>query len=407
MKRRTFSHSNSLDRNKVILLTISTLFTVAVTLSNTFINVYLWKITNDYILLGWFNFFQYLSIMVTFIVAGRVIKVIDRVILLRVGIGLLLLFYLVALLLGVKVANNSELLGILIGIGQGFYWFSFNQLYFEITEPEDRDFFNGWEGLLTSFAGIVAPFLAGIIIINRVGFAGYKIIFFVSLIVFLLAILTSFFIYKRQSLGGYQITNVIKQTVSDHDWRSIVIAVSAQGGREGLILFLIGLLVYIYSNNEFILGTYSTVVSFVALITYYFVGKFIKRNWRNSSMMIGSIMMAVVVVPLVVNVNYVTLFIYGIGTSIFAPLYFIPLTSKIFDKIGESNNSAKLSGEYIIIREIGLNLGRIVITLIFILSLKKFGVESLKFLLLLSGSLQIVTWYFMKSVVVKKSINLE
>lgn len=336
--------------------------------------------------------------MITFIIAGKAIKVMDRVILLRIGIGLLSIFYFFALMLGVKIADNSTLLGILLGIGQGFYWFSFNQLYFEVTEPENRDIFNGWNGLLTSFSGIVAPFLAGLIIAKQVGYTGYKVIFFVSFVVFLLAIYTSFFIYKRQSLGGYQITKVMKETINSRDWRNIVFAQAAQGGREGIILFLIGLLVFIYSKNEFILGTYSTIISFVSLFTYYFVGKFMKIEWRNRSMMIGSIMMAIVVIPMVIEINYVTLFVYGIGTSIFAPFYFIPLTSKIFDKIGESHNSAKLSGEYIIIREIGLNSGRILITLIFIFFLEKVGVESLSILLLFAGSLQIVTWYFMKSV---------
>ncbi len=400
--KATFRHPRSLDKNIKILLLISTLFTIAITLSNTFINVYLWKITKDYITLGWFNLYQYLTIMITFVIAGRLIKKMDRVILLRIGIGLLALFYFLALILGIKVANNSTLLGILLGIGQGFYWYSYNQLYFEITEPENRDVYNGWNGLLTSFAGIVAPFVSGWIILRQSGYTGYKIIFFISLIVFLLTIAVSLSLYKRKSQGNYQLAKVIKESITNKDWRNIIYAVAAQGGREGLILFLIGLLVYIYSNNEFIVGTYSTLTSFVALITYYLVGKLIKRKWRNISMMIGSLMMALVIVPLVINISYTSLLIYGIGTSIFAPFYFIPLTSIIFDKIGESNNSAKLSGEYIIIREIGANVGRIIIILIFILFLKTVGKDSLNILLLFSGSLSILTWYFMKSVKINK-----
>lgn len=83
-------------------------------------------------------------------------------------------------------------------------------------------------------------------------------------------------------------------------------------------------------------------------------------------MLIGSIMMSVAVIPMFLDTNYTTLLIYGIGTSIFAPLYFIPLTSVVFDLIGINEDSANLRDEYIVIREIGLNLGRMFSVLIFI-----------------------------------------
>lgn len=381
-----------------LLLFISTLFTISTALSNTFVNVYLWKLEKNYILIGWFNFYQYLFIMIIFILAGKIAKNRDRVIILRIGVVILTVFYFAVLLLGNAAAKQYVVLGILLGIGQGFYWFAFHLLYFEITEPENRDVFNGWNGLLTSAGGIIAPFLSGWLIAKSSGLTGYRMIFFISLVIFAVAVISSFFFRHRQYKGDYRLIQVLKETAKNPDWRNILFAMAAQGGREGIILFLIGLLIYISTNSEFSLGTYTMLISAVSFFTYYIVGKILRREWRNRSMMIGSVMMAIVVIPMFLDIKYSTLLIYGIGTSIFAPLYFIPLTSGIFDKIGENEASASLRGEYIVLREIGLNLGRIVSTLFFIFFIKEIGIEYLRFLLLISGSLQIFTWYFMKSV---------
>ena len=66
-------------------------------------------------------------------------------------------------------------------MGYGFYWLAFNVLTFEITEPETRDFFNGFLGILTSAGGMVGPMAAGLIISNLVNTKGYPIVFGISL----------------------------------------------------------------------------------------------------------------------------------------------------------------------------------------------------------------------------------
>lgn len=95
---------------------------------------------------------------------------------------------------------------------------------------------------------------------------------------FLLAVIVSFFFYKRKSIGQYRLKQVIKQTLHQKAWSHVFLAMMAQGGREGVITFLIGLLVYIYTKNEFSLGTYSMVISGVSLVTYFLVGKWLKKH---------------------------------------------------------------------------------------------------------------------------------
>src|SRR5699024_7953275 len=115
----------------------------------------------------------------------------------------------VVLFLGNYASDLILLLGSLLGIGFGFYWLAFNVLTFEITEPETRDFFNGFLGLLSSLAGMVGPFAAGLIITSMEEFTGYKTIFALSLGFFSLAVLLSFFLQRRSAQGNFTFRTVL------------------------------------------------------------------------------------------------------------------------------------------------------------------------------------------------------
>src|SRR3954451_15754290 len=177
-----------LTKDLSLLLIIGGLYSLSVALSNTFVNIYLWKQTGKYSDIALFN----LSIVVlqplTFILAGRWAKKIDRVIVLRIGVISLALFYLAVLITGTNASTYLLLLGGLLGIGYGFYWLAYNVLTFEITEPETRDFFNGFLGILSSAGGMIGPIAAGIIITKFEEFTGYTFVFGLSLALFGLAV---------------------------------------------------------------------------------------------------------------------------------------------------------------------------------------------------------------------------
>ncbi|TGW14381.1 hypothetical protein EIL50_05835, partial [bacterium NHP-B] len=60
-------------------------------------------------------------------------------------------------------------------------------LTFEITEPDTRDFFNGFLGILNSGAGMIGPIVAGYVISRLADNTGYTVIFSLSLALFSVA----------------------------------------------------------------------------------------------------------------------------------------------------------------------------------------------------------------------------
>src|SRR5690625_3615855 len=201
----------------VLLLIIGGFYSLGMFLSNTFVNIYLWRQSHDLMIISIYNISIYIFQLITFILAGRIAKNIDRIVVLRMGVIILSLFFLTVLILGTSAAKYYILLGSILGVGYGFYWLAFNVLTFEITEPETRDFFNGFMGSLQSFGGMIGPFIAGVIIANMITNKGYMTIFSMSLLLFLLAVLCSFFLKRRKADGKYELLFIIKRLSIDQN----------------------------------------------------------------------------------------------------------------------------------------------------------------------------------------------
>lgn len=392
--------TDRLDRSAWLLLVISGLFAVSTALSNTFVNVYLWKIKEDYIMIGRYNLASYLAMAVTFIFAGRLAKQVDRVIAIRIGVALQAVFYLAVLMLGKNTVQYVDWLGLFLGLGLGFFWLSFNVLYFEITERDNRDIFNGVNGLLTSTAGIIAPLISGLIITRIDQFTGYRVIFFMSLAIFLLAVIISFLLKRRSAHGVFQLKTVIEESIkSGRHWFWVNLAMVAQGVREGLFSFLLSLLFFITTKNELALGGYLTTTSAVSLLSYFLVGRYLRRRWRDKGMLVGTAMMGIMTLPLLWEVNTFTLYLLGVGVALFFPIYMVPLTSAVFDVIGESNDTAKLRVEYVVARELALNVGRILSVAAFLWwASSKPDLMQIKWLLIPVAFVQLFSWLTIRQV---------
>lgn len=381
-----------------LLLLINGLFAVGNALSGTFVNVYIWKVKNDFALIGWLAVAQQCTMALVFYLAGKWVKERNKMNALRAGVAVSALFYGLVLWLGPSAARWVWLLGAVQGVSTGLFWLAFNVVYFEVTDPENRDRFNGWTGLLGAAAGMAAPWIAGYVITRLGGTSGYRLIFTLSLAVFVFGVLVSFFLRKRVVPGHYSWTYGFRQLAgAGSPWRSIAPAMVAQGIREGVFGFLITLMVFIATSNELKVGIFSLITSAVSFLSFMAVGRWLKPTYRYAGMLIGAVAMIAVILPFFWKVHYGTLLLFGIGNSLFSPLYIIPITSSVFDIIGKDEESARHRVEYIVLRELGLNAGRLAGTLLFI-GVVSFTTKPLviHFLLLFVGSSPLFAWLLIR-----------
>ncbi|NHN29282.1 MFS transporter [Paenibacillus agricola] len=382
-----------------ILLVVSGLFAAATALSVTFVSVYLWKARHDYILIGWFTLVNYVTMGVVFWLAGKWVKEQNKMNCLRAGIGMSACFYMLVLWLGDRAVDQYVLLGTIQGAASGLFWVAFNVVYFEVTDPDNRDRFNGWTGLLGSGTGMVAPWISGYLIVHMEPSSGYRLIFTISLLIFLLCAVFSFFLKKRKTEGTYEWLFAIQCLMSNKGatWRPIAWALLAQGIREGVFGFMIALLVYVNTGSEMMLGNFALITSGVALVSFMVVGKLIKKQYRGVAMGIGALMIVLVIIPFFWKVNLATLLTFGVGVGMFFPLYSIPMTSTVFDTIGGDAYSVQRRAEFVVLRELALNAGRITGLLLFIAVVTVTAAPlAMNILLLGIGSSPLIAWFFMR-----------
>jgi MFS transporter, YQGE family, putative transporter len=394
-------------KDLLYLLVIGGLYALGIALSNTFVNVYLWKQSGgNYLNIAIYNLAIVVLQPLTFILAGKWAKKIDRVIVLRLGVIFLSAFFLTVLLLGDSAGKLLVLLGGLLGVGFGFYWLAFNVLTFEITEPDTRDFFNGFLGLLTSFAGMIGPFFAGWVITEMDKLIGYKTIFGISLGLFSGAVIMSFLLNRRPADGTFSFRRIIKERKKNKNWNSILKAHFFQGLREGTFVFVIIVWVYVTTKSEFALGTFGLVQSAVSFTGYFIVTRIIKPQYRKRFIFIGGLILFLALGFILFNLTFTKLMIYGVIVAIAYPLILIPYGSLTYDVIGHSWKAGEMRIEYIVVRELFLNLGRIVSILLFITSITLFDEkQSIPYLLPIIGVGHFLIYFCVRNITFKPKEN--
>ncbi|MBT2643776.1 MFS transporter [Bacillus sp. ISL-41] len=391
-----------LTKDLALLLIIGGLYSLSIALSNTFVNIYLWKQSGELADLAMYNLSIVVAQPLTFILAGRWAKKVDRVIVLRIGVIFLALFYVTVLLVGTKASDFLLLLGVLLGIGYGFYWLAYNVLTFEITEPETRDFFNGFLGILGSVGGMIGPIAAGFIISRLEKLTGYTVVFGLSLGLFSIAVLLSFFLKRRPAHGKYWFQRIIAERKYDKNWRMVTNAHFFQGMREGVFVFIVSVFVFIATDSEMALGTYGLINSGISFLAYYFVSRMLKKEHRKKAILVGGIILFLAIFLIVFQVSYFRLLLYAALIAVAYPLLLVPYASMTYDVIGRGWKAAEMRIEYIVVRELFLNLGRVASILLFLAAIHIFNEEqAIPVLLVILGSGHTLIYLFIRKIQLK------
>ncbi|GIM45112.1 hypothetical protein DNHGIG_06610 [Collibacillus ludicampi] len=372
-----------------VLLVISALFTLATALSSAFVNVYLWRQNQSLVILAVYNGLQFLMMPLMFYL-GRILRPKRMEPYLRLGIFFHALFYASVLFIGNR--SLSYLLGLVLGIGAGFYWFSFNLLVVRIARGKWRIVFNSFMGVLSSLANMAAPLLSGFLIARIHKEIGYSLIFASSLTLFAIA----FFISARLRGELFEERPAPLFCRRHPNWNRVLIGSFFQGLREGVFTFLAVILVYLATKNEVSLGQYAALTSLISSLSFFFVGKILKWNWYNESMLIGSFFSTGAIALFVLNMNYSTILWYGIMTALFTPLFAVPFGTRVYQVIDEAHHL--FEREYIVEREITLNLGRILSIASFIAAYTFLRKEWIPLYLVIIGFMQIVAVLILRTV---------
>ncbi|MDQ0188925.1 MFS transporter [Alicyclobacillus cycloheptanicus] len=350
------------------LLVISGIFALSIGLSNTFVNIYLWKVDRSYAPIAWYNLAVYCLMPIAFVAAGAVAKRTHPIVTIRLGVALHGVFYAVILAGGTALAKHPFVPGIFMGIAAGFYWLSFNWLSMLFTGEGTRDRFYGLNGVAGAVSGMIAPFAAGFLIAREDqfgGLSGYHVIFGLSLALFAAATGVSLRLRRaRVQAAAWEKTLDWRAALTSvreaRGWRLTLLGCAVYGLREGVFLFLIGLLFYVATGSEMKLGEFLLLQSAVSFASFFAMGRFVKAHNRLRWMGVGAAGMAAAALLFTLPLSLLLVVSYGVAIAVFLPFFLVPLQGAVFHQIGALTPEKTDDVEHIIMREGFENLGRVV-----------------------------------------------
>lgn len=350
------------------LLIVSGFFHLSISLSNIFVNIFVFKVDHSFSAIAYYNLMVFVTLPITFVFASWLARRTSTAMVMRIGIGLHALFYMVTLFVGERAAHMPALLGILMGLGAGFYWLAFDVLSVEYTDSGGHEPFFGVHGLVTSVAGVVAPPIAGMLITREDvffgGLTGYHIVFGISFALFLAATVFSFRLHSNkmerlQFRGGIAALKV-------STWWRLMAASSIYGLREGVFMFLIGLLVFLATGSEMKLGEFLLLQGGLSFMSFYLAGK-LSAKFRSRLFTFGAFGMGAAAILFLFPIGIWTVVIYGSLTAATLPFFLVPLQGFVYDTVETEVEQKAPPTTHIVVREWFENAGRVIGIVAFLL----------------------------------------
>ncbi|MGL4391905.1 MAG: hypothetical protein ACRCSK_00490 [Fusobacteriaceae bacterium] len=352
-----------------VLMTISGLFLFGFTLSSVFTDIFIFKLIDDLKIVSIYSICRYAGLLIFFPFGSYIGKKKDLGLVLKTALVAHAIFYLSIILLGDYTKNFLYVLGFIFGFAQAFYYVAMNQLSIEVTTAENRSKFLAISGIINSVAIIIPPIIAGILIRSFKGLTGYYFMFGVTLIIFGAAGFLSRGLTVKCRYKNFNFWYSV--TIYRKEWFLLNVAHFIVGLRDGVVAFLINIVVYrTASSNENDVGMFAAVSATLVTLTYMITVKFIRKE--NTLKYMKNINWLMILAPLCLFLfkNKFGIYGYAIFNSIATPALSIGLVSIAYAII-EVYSKKYRQIEYLAVREVYSNAGRVLGIFLFILVSKK------------------------------------
>lgn len=334
------------------------LFLLGFSLSGVYVNIFLFRVGSSLAGVGWYHFYQYIGLLVGFVIAGHWAERSDRTVVLRIGTMTHAFFFFVILLLGEGAAGFVRELGLLLGVGGGFFWLGSHTVMFDLTSDEDRDRFYGLYNVLASLVTMIAPFIAGAVLARVPGTPGYRIIFLVSLLFLAGSAAVTLLLRERSADGAFDLWTALRSD-DNPDWRRVMWINGLTGVRDGVFVFFVGLLLYMATESEFAVGTLVLLGGAVTVMMSWIVGIRVNSSNRSRPLTVGFFGTALSPLVLVWSPSPFGILLFTLVEALFSPLYDIPFEAVSYKALETDPDAGNMRVEYMVAREIPLNLGRL------------------------------------------------
>lgn len=341
---------------------------LAIKMGSVFLNIFLMKISDDASLALVYNLGIVIMILIAFFIIAPICKRTSKKIGIFVGNTCSCILYLLVIIFGESAGDYVVLLGVLSGLSEGFFWLSMNTLMIDLTDYKNRREFNGVYGILSAVSQMFGPLGASIIISTFSGLTGYTVLFSLIFIIMVVSLIGCIFIKEPKSTGQFSMKAIFTE-LDIKRFKLIGGLVSKLYFREGVVSFLINIMIFEVTASESILGRLVTFMTILTIIVYFILGKI--RIDMKKLYSIGTVVNVISLVILTMffdNIYMIIIYLFLYGVSM--PLTVNPVNIISQNFIQKSDKTGARVLELTCFREMFVGLGRISSTL-FLLVLSK------------------------------------
>lgn len=335
----------------------------------TFVNAFLWRETNNIILVALYNLFLFAGLPIGFLINGLILKRFKATEFLMFasivqGLVIFVLMFFPNVTLPVTL-----LAGFIFGISTGLFWSSKNYLTLKAVKSDDRIYFSSLESVTGTISGIIIPFIVGTVIVfgdSRhlyLPSSAYKT--FAAITLFILFF--SGYILRQLDIQKDLVTNIILRH-PPKIWQRFRLVKILYGMFDSGSLFIPVLMVLILVGQEGSLGILQSTASIVSAIAIYFVSKKVSQKDQVKLIIIGTAFGIAATVFFGFTYSAVGVIVYFILDAVAIPFHwagYAPLANDTIDFCSKGSENHDYA--FIFDEELFLNLGRILGIIFFVI----------------------------------------
>ncbi|MFC5449477.1 MFS transporter [Paenibacillus aestuarii] len=361
MKQNELPPEKRLSREAIISLIIHSTFQFGASMSGVFLNLYLWRLTHSLFINGTYNIVIYVLTPIGFALGGWIVKKKDRMVSYRLGIMLIGIFYLVVIIAQEKLVPYYILFAIFNGLAAAFYWVGYLTLMYDVSTEQNRIRYLAFNMIFFTAATLAGPALAGVIIRLQEGLRGYTIVFSIAFCMFLLATMISF---RIKASGGHHKVYYLRFAgllmKKNRVWLKNLLGFFGMGLLQGIMLFLPNILLFKTVPREDIVGYLGVLYSSLSIVMAMLISKYAKADKARLYLAISTVGYLIGSSLLLGSMNVWTVVSFMILYSLFAPLQGNTMTGYYYGLISKLPLKGELKVESVVIRELFLNIGRVI-----------------------------------------------
>jgi YQGE family putative transporter len=352
--------SRRLSAEAVLAIGINSLFQFGASMAGLFLNLYLWRLTEDLAINGVYNIIVFLLTPVGFLAGAWLAKRTDRLVTYRIGIVLTALFYLLVILAGTSVVRHFIWFALFNGFASGMYWTAYLVLMYDVSTGANRIRFLGLNTTFFNLAGLAGPAVAGTIIGVMEGLTGYLVTFSLALALFVLAAVFSLRIRPSETRHKAFYLKLVPLALRRQPaWLRALFAFFLWGVLQGITLFLPNIMLYRTVGREDWVGYLTIFFSGLVILSSFLISRFGREYLGRRYVLLSSVGVTVGAAFLFIDFTFWTVAVFMILFSLGNPLMHNTLSNSYYRQIALLPLKGQLRNEAVVMRETFLNAGRI------------------------------------------------